>query len=87
MASTVRQQTNLVRREGVYQFRIAVPADLRGHFNGNREVRRSLRTKNKAEAIKRAAAERVRIPAEFDRPARPSTPSTGTSYRSGRSST
>ena len=63
----MRQQTNLVRRQGVYQFRIAVPADLRGHLNGTREVRKSLRTKDKAEAIKLAAAERARALAEFER--------------------
>src|SRR5262245_48899931 len=63
----MRQQTNLVRRNGVYVFRAAIPADLKGHFNGTREVRKSLRTKDKAAAIKLAAAERVKVLAEFDR--------------------
>jgi len=63
----VKGQTNLSRRSGVYGFRIAVPRDLRCAFDGQREIRRSLRTTDKAEALRRAAAERVRRWSEFTR--------------------
>src|SRR5262245_42458949 len=62
----VKSQTSLVRRGTVYWLRVHVPEDLRKHFNGSRDVRRSLRTKDKVEAVKLAAAERTRLRKQFE---------------------
>ena len=41
-------------RHNAYQFRIIIPSELRGHFNDQREIRRSLRTDSRYAAIIRA---------------------------------
>jgi integrase len=41
-------------RHNAYQFRIIIPSELRDHFNGQREIRRSLRTDSRYAAIIRA---------------------------------
>ena len=42
---------NLVVRGRVFVFRIAIPPSLRQHYSGRREIRLSLRTTDRTEAI------------------------------------
>lgn len=56
----------LLSSYGVYYFRIMVPKALRRHFEGKREVRRSLRTSNRKEAVKRARELMVDITRIFE---------------------
>jgi len=51
----MRMQTNLVRRGSQYYFRRKVPSDLQQHYP-RADIRESLRTTDKAEAIERAKA-------------------------------
>jgi len=63
----VKSQTSLARRGAVYQLRVHVPRYVRQHFNDRAEIRVSLRTKDKADAVKLVATERLRILGEFER--------------------
>lgn len=62
----MKDQTNLVRRGAVYQFRTSIPLDLREHYK-RAEIRVSLHTKDKPEAMRLAAVERVRLLDEWQR--------------------
>ena len=39
---------------GIYYFRIKIPAELRSHFNNKCEIRKSLKTRLRGEAIRKA---------------------------------
>ncbi|WP_207000865.1 site-specific integrase [Trinickia mobilis] len=57
--------THLVKRGSVYYFRRKIPLDLIAHYDGKKEVMRSLRTSDKREAEKLAREEGVRLDREF----------------------
>ena len=57
--------TCLWNRNGVYYFRIRIPDDLKPHYPGKTEIRFSLKTSDKRDAIVRAAAERSKVLIEF----------------------
>jgi hypothetical protein len=48
-------------RHGVYHFRARVPASLRHHFNNKAEIKRTLQTDSRKEAVRLARAYRVEI--------------------------
>lgn len=60
----MKSQTNLVRRGSVYYFRARIPQDLIAHYK-KQEVIRSLRTKDKTEAIAKLRLERLMLDQEF----------------------
>jgi len=60
MGKDVKDQTNLVLRDGVYYFRARVPKDLQEHY-GKKEHFYSLRTKDKGKAAEKARLERVKF--------------------------
>jgi len=53
-------------RHGIYFFRIVVPRELRGRFNGQGEIKRSLRTRNLREAMRMARPLALRAYEIFD---------------------
>ncbi|WP_369799170.1 DUF6538 domain-containing protein [Chromobacterium sp. LK1] len=61
------KHTNVLRRTGssVYYFRITIPTDLRPHFNGKKDVWRSLQTRDLREANRLAARIRVEWDDQF----------------------
>ena len=59
-------QTRLHRRGSVYYFRAMVPKDLRDHF-GKREIVYSLRTKDRAEAMRLVRRASVDLDEQFER--------------------
>jgi integrase len=48
-------------RHGIYHFRARVPASLRQHFNNKSEIKRTLRTDSRREAVRLARAYRVEL--------------------------
>lgn len=64
MGKGVKDQTNLVRREGVYYFRARVPKDLHEHY-GKTVHYYSLRTKSKPEAAELARLDRLKLDQEY----------------------
>lgn len=54
-------------RHGVYHFRARVPEAIREHFNGKAEIKRTLRTDSRREALKAARAYRVELDRLFDK--------------------
>ena len=58
---------NLVVRGRVFVFRIAIPPSLRQHYSGRREIRLSLRTTDRTEAIQLVQAQRARVLEDFYR--------------------
>lgn len=54
-------------RHGVYHFRARVPEAVREHFNGKAEIKRTLRTDSRREALKAARAYRVELDRLFDK--------------------
>lgn len=64
MGKDVKDQTNLVRRGGVYYFRARVPKDLQGHY-GKAVHYYSLRTKSKPEAVAKARIDRLKFDQEY----------------------
>jgi integrase len=58
---------NLHLRQGTYYLRREIPADLKANYAPAKEIWRSLRTKNKAEAIRRLHEEMARLNDEFTR--------------------
>lgn len=62
----VRQQTHLVKRNGVYWYRQKIPIDLIEHDQrASGELRFSLKTKDQADAVTLAAAHTMRVNEEF----------------------
>lgn len=64
MGKGVKDQTNLVRRDGVYYFRARVPKDLQEHY-GKTVHYYSLRTKSKPEAAELARLDRLKFDQEY----------------------
>jgi integrase len=58
---------NLHLRQGTYYLRREIPADLKASYAPAKEIWRSLRTKNKAEAVRRLHEEMTRLNDEFAR--------------------
>ena len=58
---------NLHLRRGTYYLRREIPADLKASYAPAKEIWRSLRTKNKAEAVRRLHEEMARLNDEFTR--------------------
>jgi hypothetical protein len=56
-----------LNRHGTYYFRIVIPLPLRPLLNGQREIRRSLKTDSHRLARKRARQYAARYEATFDR--------------------
>ena len=49
----MRNQTHLFKRAGVYYSRVRIPRDLVEPLGGRQEIRLSLRTKERPEAVRR----------------------------------
>lgn len=64
MGKDVKDQTNLVRRDGVYYFRARVPKELHEHY-GKTVHYYSLRTKSKPEAAEQARLDRLKFDQEY----------------------
>ncbi|MDK9725985.1 MAG: phage integrase N-terminal SAM-like domain-containing protein [Sterolibacteriaceae bacterium MAG5] len=63
----MRDQTYLLRRGSQYYFRIRIPPDLRPRYDGRWEIKQSLRTTDKREAIQLCRVKAIELTAEFER--------------------
>lgn len=63
----MRDQTHLLRRSSQYYFRIRIPPDLRPRYGGKWEIKLSLRTTDKREAMHLCRLKAIEITAEFER--------------------
>jgi integrase len=61
----MRNQTYLHLREGTYYFRIKIPLDLQDHYGSRRELKWSLKTKERPQAIQRLRQALARAEREF----------------------
>lgn len=59
------KQTNLVKRGAVFYFRCRIPADLVEHYQGRREIKRSLRTSDYKKALELVHVESLKQDQEF----------------------
>lgn len=59
MAEDVKDQTGLVKRGGIYYFRARISKEIRDRFGGKTEVIKSLLTRDKKEALSKAAVLRL----------------------------
>ena len=57
MADNVKDQTGLVKRNGIYYFRARISKEIGDHFGGKTEVIKSLSTRDKkaAQAVRKAS--------------------------------
>ncbi len=63
----MRDQTHLLKRGSQYYFRARIPIDLRSRYDGKWEIKISLRTTDKREAVRLCQIKAIEITAEFDR--------------------
>src|SRR4051812_5445106 len=67
-AKNMHGETGLVQRAGgMYYLRVKVPSDLLQHFMPKHELWKTLGTKSKPEAKRRAAQQRATLLSEFER--------------------
>ena len=64
-SNKVRYLARLHQRGGVYYFRAKIPQDLLGHYSPRSEIKFSLKTSNRREAIQRVHEESLRLDNEF----------------------
>ena len=65
-SDNVRYLARLHQRSSMYYFRAKIPQDLRAHYSPRIEIKFSLKTSNRREAIRRVHEESLRLDSEFN---------------------
>lgn len=65
-SSDMQNQTYLFKRGTVYYFRIKIPVDLAWHYSSKKEIKSSLKTQDRQEAVRRMRAALAKAESDFE---------------------